>query len=443
MSKIKKITPVFVLSAYHKGLAISADLIYGRPSKKMVIIGVTGTNGKTSTCDFIAEILETAGFKVGLASTAKFKIGKKQWLNDKKMTMLGRFALQKLLRQMVESDCQYAVIETSSQGIEQFRHLGIHYDVGVFTNLTPEHIEAHGGFDNYKKAKLKLFQHLEALPQKKIQGKQIKKAIVANGDDQYAEEFLAFNINRKIIFGLRTQENSRNNREYLGAEKIEYLTDGLDFFVGGIKFSTKLFGKFNVYNSLAAIAVAQSQNISLETSCLALEKVTGVAGRMEFVETGKDFKVLVDYAPEPESMKQLFETIKTHQLVAQGKIIHVFGSCGGGRDVSRRPVLGKLSATNADLLVVTNEDPYDDDPNTIIDQVAEGALQTGKVIGQNLFKILDRREAIKFALSQAQADDLVLLTGKGCEQAICIANNCKIKWDEREVARELLQEINT
>lgn len=430
ISLIKKMIPRPLFAIYHRLLAILANYFYGRPSEKMIVVGVTGTNGKTSTCRFIARILEEAGYKTGLASTAEFKIGEREWLNDKKMTMLGRFALQKLLRQMVTAGCQYAVIETSSQGIEQFRHWGIHYDIAVFTNLTPEHIEAHGGFANYKKAKLKLFRHLEKSSVKILAGQEVTKAIIVNGDDKYASEFLDFKIDQKIIFGF-------NGKSGVKAENIVYDTSGIKFMVAGTEFNLKLFGQFNIYNCLAAIAVAQSQGIGLEISRKALEKNSVVPGRMEFVPTEQDFKVLVDYAPEPESMRQLFETIRAHKL-AKGKIIHVFGSCGGGRDASRRPILGKLSAENAAIQIVTNEDPYDDDPQEIIDQVAAGAIQTGRILGKDLFKIIDRREAIRFALSLAQAGDLVLLTGKGCEQAICVANGKKIKWDEREAVRELL-----
>ncbi|MFA5124586.1 MAG: UDP-N-acetylmuramoyl-L-alanyl-D-glutamate--2,6-diaminopimelate ligase [Patescibacteria group bacterium] len=435
LAKIKKVIPVSWLNTYHKCLALLANIIYGRPSEKMIVIGVTGTNGKSSTVSLIAEILEGAGYKVGAASTTLFKIADKEKLNDKKMTMLGRLALQRLLSQMVSAGCQYAVIETSSQGIEQYRHLGIHYDVCVFTNLTPEHIEAHGGFENYKNAKLKLFQHLEDSPVKIIAGRKITKAIIANGDDGYAKEFLNFQVDKKTIFGLADSNQIK-------AENVSYQPNGVGFTVGDEKFDLKLFGRFNIYNSLAAIAVAQSQGVALAQCRGSLEQVAGVPGRMEFIAVGQPFKVLVDYAPEPESMRQLFATVKDHQLVGtDNKIIHVFGSCGGGRDISRRPILGELSAKNSDVCVITNEDPYDDDPQMIIDQVAEGASKSGKLEGENLFRILDRREAIKFALDLAQAGDLVLLTGKGSEQAICVANGRKLKWDERGVVRELLKQL--
>ncbi len=451
LAKLKKIIPAPLVQQYHKSLAILADIIYGRPSEKMIVIGVTGTNGKSTTVSLIAKILEEAGHKVGATSTAIFKVAGKEWLNDKKMTMLGRFQSQRLLRDMVNAGCRYAIIETSSQGIEQFRHLGIHYDVGVFTNLTPEHIEAHGGFDNYKKAKLKLFKHLENSTVKRLNNQEVKKIITANGDDEYSPNFLNFKVDEEMVFKIQDTrykiqkeitQSPITNHQLLAAENIQLTVGGTNFEVDGIRFNTKLLGLFNIYNCLAAISVAQSQGISLEICKSALEKVSGVPGRMEFIDEGQNFKVLVDYAPEPGSVKQLYRTIGDHGLLGpSGRLIHVLGSCGGGRDVSRRPILGRLAAEKADIAIITNEDPYNDDPALIIDQVAQGALEKGKILGQNLYKITDRREAIKFALNLAKEGDLVLLTGKGCEQAICVANGRKIPWDEREIARDEIKKL--
>lgn len=435
---IKKLIPKSLLQNYHKILAILANIVYGRPSEKLIVVGVTGTNGKSTTAILIGKILEEAGYKVGVTSTAIFKVADREWLNDKKMTMLGRFALQKLIRQMVKAGCSYAVIETSSEGIKQFRHMGVHYDVCVFTNLTPEHIESHGSFENYKKAKLELFAKLETDKKKVLHNREAKKVIVANTDDGHAKEFLDFKVDERRAYGL-SENQLLGDMPYLKAEKIDYNQDGLKFMVQGSDFHLKLLGKFNIYNSLAAMSVAISQGVDMDTCQKALEKVPSMPGRMEFIEEARNFKVLVDYAPEPDSMGKLFENLKLHQVVPAGnKIIHVLGSCGGGRDTSRRPILGQISAKNADYLVITNEDPYDDDPGLIIDSVASGAISEGKVLGENLFKIGDRREAIKFALNLAKNGDLVLLTGKGCEQAICVANGRKIPWDEREVVRGLL-----
>lgn len=428
---IKKFIPGFLLRFYHKTLALVANVVYGFPSNKMVVIGVTGTNGKSTTVHLIAQMFEGAGFKVGSASTVGFKIADKEWLNKKKMTMLGRFALQKMLRQMVRAGCKYAVIETSSQGIEQSRHLGVNYDVALFTNLTPEHIEAHGGFENYKKAKGKFFRHLTAKPRKVIDGKEVPKVSIVNFDDEHAKYFSDFPADKKFGYGIKKQAE-------LSAKNIESESGGSRFTVNGVNFEIGLSGHFNIYNTLAAAAVGLSQGLDLNKISETLQKVRGVPGRMEFINEGQDFKVLVDYAPEPASMTKLYETVRSSHFTANGgKIIHVLGSAGGGRDKSRRPVLGRLAAENANYVIITNEDPYDEDPTEIINQVAAGAI--GKVENENLFKILDRGEAIAKAIDLAHDGDLVIITGKGSEQAICVANNKKIPWDDREKVREILK----
>lgn len=440
--KIKKIIPRgvfnFLSPLYHRALAYSAAFFYGWPVEKMIVIGVTGTNGKSTTVNLIAAILEKAGFKVGATSTVNFKIGGKVWLNDTKMTMPGRFQLQKMLSQMVKAGCRYGVIETSSQGLAQFRHLGINYDLAVFTNLTPEHLEAHGGFENYKAAKGELFSRLSKSRRKKINGEKIEKIIVANLDDEHASYFLNFPAERKIGYTLK--KNSFNNIEIIKGEKVSFTSAGSMFEVKGEIFKINLLGQFNIYNALAALSVAYSQSIDLEIAKEALNQIQGVPGRLEKIEEGQSFAVIVDYAPEPASLTKVYEVIKTlpHQ-----RIIHLLGSTGGGRDIARRPILGRIAAQNADIVIVTNEDPYDDDPQEIINQVAEGAEKSGQVLENNLFKILDRREAIRFALTLATEGDLVLITGKGAEQAMVVKDNQKIPWDDRVVVREELKRLNT
>lgn len=441
---IKKFIPEFLLRWYHKTLALAANVFYGFPSNKMVVIGVTGTNGKSTTVHLVAKMFEGAGFKVGATSTVGFKIAGEECLNKKKMTMLGRFALQKLLRQMVTAGCRYAVIETSSQGVEQFRHLGVNYDVAVFTNLTPEHIEAHGGFLNYKKAKGKFFAHLASKPKKVIDGKKVPKVSVVNFDDEHAEYFAGFPADEKWMYKISNSKIQIPNKfqnlnfKIIEAENVILGANGVQFMIHDSGFMLHLLGEFNVYNALAAAAVGLSQGMELAKIAETLRKVKGVPGRMEFINEGQNFKVLVDYAPEPASMEKLYETVRGSGFVASGgKIIHVLGSAGGGRDKSRRPILGGIAAENADYVIITNEDPYDENPEEIINQVAAGAV--GKQEGVNLFKILDRGEAIAKALNLAREGDLVIITGKGSEQAICVANNKKIPWDDREKVREILK----
>ncbi len=449
---IKKFIPLFLLQWYHKVLALTANIFYGFPSNKMVVIGVTGTNGKSTTVHLIAKMFEDAGYKVGATSTVSFKIADREWLNNKKMTMLGRFALQKLLRQMVDVGCKYAVIETSSQGVEQFRHLGVNYDVAVFTNLTPEHIEAHGSFENYKKAKGKFFAHLAAKPRKVINGKVIPKVSVVNLDDEHGEYFAGFRADEKWLYKIQNSKSEIRNKfqiqnsKLVEAGSVILNQSGSQFIIHNSKFILHLLGEFNIYNALAAVCVGLSQGLTLDTISKGLEKVFGVPGRMEFIDEGQSFKVLVDYAPEPASMRKLYETVhKSQFVVGDGRIIHVLGSAGGGRDKARRPILGQIAAENADYVIITNEDPYDEDPMEIINQVAAGAkecqMANAKCQMKELFEIEDRGEAIAKALNLASEGDLVIITGKGSEQAICMADGRKVQWDDREKVREILRQI--
>lgn len=481
---LKKIIPRrlqdLLLPWYHEALVRVAAFWYGHPSEKMIVIGVTGTKGKSTTTFLISKVLEETGYKVGFTSTVGFQVADKNWLNDKKMTMLGRFALQKILYDMVKAGCKYAVVETSSEGIKQARHKGINYDWLVFTNLTPEHIESHGNFEKYKKAKLELFKNLMKKKHKRLEienpfikkGK-IPKMTIINGDDKYALEFLNCGADKKILFGIDAEE--KENFSFGGKNELQYAfraknvrVDGTGtyFSLDGMEFRLSLLGKFNAYNAIPAIILGKIMGLNHTQIKKALEKVKGVPGRMEFIEEGQNFSILVDYAHEPSSMAEVFKTLKILKEDKKIKrIIHVLGSCGGGRDRARRIILGGISGENADISIVTNEDPYDDDPMEIIDEVAGGVFKSKKskacpeternknqkFIPVNtplfdredknkdnlaLFKILDRREAIKKALELAEKDDLILITGKGAEQAICVANGKKLAWDDREVARE-------
>lgn len=419
-----------LISVYHFYLARLAAFVYGSPSEKLIVIGVTGTNGKSTTANLIGKILEEAGSKVAVTSTVNFKIAKHDQLNDQKMTMPGRFFLQKFLKGGVKQGCRYAVIETSSEGVVQHRHIGIHYDVLVFTNLTPEHLEAHGGFENYKNAKLNLFRYLEKLPHKIMSGKKIQKIIASNADDPYVKEFTNFKVDRIVSFG-------QSQADVQGSD-LKISPQGISFKVEDKQFNLKLKGQFDFYNALAAIAVASALGIGLETAKQALENTSGIPGRMEIIE-GPGFKVLVDYAPEPEGLRQMYATIKNWPAFAHAsagkphnKIIHVLGSTGGGRDVSRRKILGEIAGQSADIVIVTNEDPYDDDPQSIIDDVASGSPKA--------LKILDRREAIAKALNLAGLNDLVVVTGKGAEQKMAVKGGY-IDWDDRKVVNEELEKL--
>lgn len=434
---LRKLIPRSWFGIYHRTLAVLAAFWHHHPSNELIVIGVTGTNGKSTTVNLISALLRGTGAVVGHTSTVNFRIGEREWLNDQKMTMLGRFALQKLLRKMVNAGCRYAVIETSSEGIAQFRHLGINYDLAVFLNLTPEHIESHGGFENYRRAKGELFRHLTRRPRKRINNQTVPKVSVINLDSPAADYFLQFPADRKIGFSATPSRGQLGVNEIVEATDVLATDRGISFAVRGVAFPLTLLGGWNVENALAAISVSLTLGMTLGAIAKMLGAVQGIPGRMERIDEGQAFTVIVDYAPQPQAVEKVYEFLK---LVPHERLIHLLGSTGGGRDKSRRPILGQLAGATADIVIVTNEDPYDDDPMEIIDQVARGALGVGKVEGENLFRILDRREAIQKAISLAKPNDLVLLTGKGAEQAIVGKNLRKIPWDEREEVRKVLRE---
>jgi UDP-N-acetylmuramoyl-L-alanyl-D-glutamate--2,6-diaminopimelate ligase len=395
---LKKFLPNFVLSFYHFILAFLGALIYGFPSKKLILIGVTGTNGKTTTTEMIASIFEKAGKKIALLNSIRFKIGEKEEINKLRMTMPGRFFIQRFLKKAVKEGCQFTILEVTSEGIKQHRHRFLDFKVAVFTNLAPEHIEAHGSFEKYREAKGKFFQAT-------------KEIHVINVEDKNSDYFLKFPAKRKITYGLKTGDINLENT----------------------KLKLKIPGEFNIYNALAAISVAISQGIDKDFAIKVLEEFKGVPGRMEEV-ISKPFKVIVDYAFTPNALERVYQTLKNSKFqIPNSKMICVLGACGGGRDKWKRPVLGELAAKYCDEVIVTNEDPYDEDPWQIIEQVASGTKGKAR-------KILDRREAIRTALKLAKEGDIVVITGKGCEPSIVIKGK-KIPWDDRKVVREEFQKI--
>ncbi|MDO8639460.1 MAG: UDP-N-acetylmuramoyl-L-alanyl-D-glutamate--2,6-diaminopimelate ligase [bacterium] len=398
-SVIKKFIPLFLISWYHFLLAFLGVVMCGFPSRKIKVIGVTGTNGKTTTVEMINAILEEAGYKTAVLSSIRFKINDKAEINKLKMTMPGRFFAQKFLKRAVSADCKHAILEVTSEGVKQHRHRFINFEAAIFTNLTPEHIEAHKGFENYKRAKGEFF-------------KSVKNIHVVNLEDKYAEYFLQFPAKKKYTYGLEKGDVNAQNT----------------------KLNLQLPGEFNIYNALAATCVGLSQGVSKEVCKTALEKIKGIPGRMELV-IKEPFNVFVDYAFTPNALEQVYRSLTKNYKLKTNKLICVLGACGGGRDKWKRSVLGRIAKEYCDEIIITNEDPYDEDPMDIINQVAEGAGEESK-------KILDRREAISYAFKIAKSGDNVIITGKGSESCICVENGKKIPWDDREVVKEEFQKLN-
>lgn len=430
---LKKILGERIISFYHYVVAILASVYYGFPSKKMVVIGVTGTKGKTSTINFMWAALMAGGHKTGVITTANVRIGNKEIINPYHMTMPGRFTIQKLLAQMVKEGCTHCIVETTSQGIKQYRHIGIAYDQAVFTNLTPEHLESHeNSFEKYRNEKLKLFAALSS-HEKILNGKRVPKAIIVNQDSKDAPYFLAHKADTKITYAIDGDAD-------IVAKNIVEKNDGVTFTLNDHEFHIQILGRFNVYNVLPAIIVARLAGDKDESISLGLSSLKLIPGRMEEIKEGQSFMVIVDYAHEKESMTNVLRTAgamrKNH-----AKIIVVLGAEGGGRDKAKRPLMAELAAHMADYVVVTNVDPYDDNPQIILEDIASVAEKFGKVRNENLFVILDRREGIHKALSLASGHDIVLVTGKGAEQSMIIGDQ-KIPWDDRVVVREELHKLS-
>jgi len=429
---LKKLLPEKFVLLYHGLVAIFAVIFYAFPSNKMIIIGVTGTKGKTSTINFIWSCLTAGGYKTGIISTANIRIGEKEFLNKYHMTMPGRFTIQKLMAQMVKDDCKFCIVETTSEGIKQYRHIGVYYDIAVFTNLSPEHLEAHGrSFEKYKHMKSKMFAVL-SFHNKIIGGKKIEKIIIANNDSEHAEYFLNFKADKKITFAIN------NNADYV-ADNIQETNTGVSFEMEKAIFKIDILGKFNVYNALPAIIIGRLFGINDYLISKGLIELKIIPGRMEMIDESQNFMVLVDYAHEKKSITNILQTANTMKKPGTKTII-LLGAEGGGRDKAKRPIMGELAAKMADFVIVSNVDPYSDDPKQILEDIAIASEKFGKIRNQNLFVIEDRRKGIKKALSLAKMDDIVLITGKGAEQSIVIGGK-RYAWDDRSVVREEIKSI--
>ena len=429
---LKRIIPGRIILLYHGAVSFLGAYWYGFPSRSMIVIGVTGTKGKTSTANFIWAVLARGGYKTGIITTANIRIGEAEAMNEYHMTMPGRAAIHRLMARMLREGCGVAVVETTSEGIKQYRHAGIAYDILVFTNLTPEHLESHGGsFEEYKRTKGEIFGLL-ATSKKEFNGKRVEKVIVANRDSEHADYFLGFPADKKITFGFSDVSDIR-------AEDPEDLPDGVAFNAGGFRYSLRILGQFNIQNALPAIAVGRLLGIpdsAIQEGLLSLSKIPG---RMEEIFEGQQFRVFVDYAHEEKSITYVLETART-MCGDAGRIGILLGAEGGGRDKAKRPIMGKLAARLADYVVVTNVDPYEDDPRAILEDIAQSAERFGKIRGKDLFVIEDRRAGIQKILSFAKKGDVVLVTGKGAEQSIVIGG-VRYPWDDRARVKEELRKL--
>ena len=394
---IKKIIPSTVFNffqpIYHYKLALFSAILFRFPSKQVKVIGVTGTKGKSTTTEMINAILEEAGYKTAVSNTIRYKVADKSTENKFKMSMPGRFFVQRFIRRAVNEKCDYVILEMTSQGVLQFRHKFIDLDALVFTNLSPEHIESHGSYENYRDAKLKIAEQLSKSSKR-------PRIIVANADDKEGEKFLAYDAEIKKAFSIRK-------------ENVEI----------------PLPGEFNKYNALAAITLSRALGVNEEIIQNAIKNFKEVKGRLEKIEAGQNFTVIVDYAHTPDSLQKVYDTFKDSRKIC------VLGGTGGGRDSWKRKEMGRIADEHCDEIILTNEDPYDEDPEQIIKDVAEGVVNKKPKI------IMDRREAICKALHLASKNDTVLITGKGTDPYIMGANGSKIPWSDARVAKEEIEKL--
>lgn len=406
---IKSLIPTSLIDTYHLSVALAGAAYYRYPSRHIKVIGVTGTKGKTSTTEMISAIFEAAGEKTALINSIRTKIDHKRERNAAGRSMPGRARLQKFLRDAVDAGCTYAIIEMTSEGARQHRHRGIDMDGFVFLNLAPEHIESHGSYEAYSDAKFELGLALAASPKK-------VRTIVANADDKESARYLALPVENRIAFSLT------KHRPW------EASPDSGFFTYEGRKIVIKQPGEFSLKNALAAAEVAYAFGVELDHIEKGLGHITRIPGRAEKIDEGQPFAVIVDYAHTPDSLQALCEAYP-------GRKICILGSAGGGRDTWKRPVMARTAEQHSEVVILTMDDPYDDDPMQIAQEMAAGMQKQPEII-------IDRRLAIRRAFELASKGDTVLITGKGIDP-IYGKGGIKIPWSDASVAREELKRISS
>lgn len=386
--------PLGIMFLYHFLWSILSSILYRNPSKKLIVIGVTGTKGKTTVVELINAILIGAGEKTVTSSSVSFQIVDEVRDNAIGNTMPGRGFLQKLMKDGLGAGARYAVLEVTSEGIALHRHRNIDFDVAVFTGIHAEHIEAHGSFEKYREAKLSFFRYVRESTKKK------KHFIINKNDSEYS------------LFDEAAGHNGVTFYEPYSGE-------------------LQLIGEFNKENAGAASSVARVLGIDEKIIEKALREFSGISGRMEFIQE-KPFSVVIDYAHTPDSLRAVYEALSENN---DGRLICVLGSMGGSRDKWKRPKMGEIAVQYCDEVILTNEDPVDEDPLMILKNIRAG-MDEGKA---NVIEIIDRKEAIEHALSIAKEGDTVAITGKGREPYIRVANGEKIPWSDGDVTEELLR----
>lgn len=396
---------------YHFAQATTAELKYHFPAKNLRVIGVTGTNGKTTTCFMIWNMLRAAGYKAGLMTTVAYGVDK---LTPElgHMTTVDAMTLNRRIESIKKEGAEFLVLEVTSHALAEYRTLGIPFEIAVFTNLTHDHLDYHKTLAKYRAAKGKLFKKA--------------KFSILNADDK-ATNFYKKLSPKYITYGIKNGENR--------AENLKLTVSGVKYSLGDINIETKIPGEFNVYNSMAAALVGKRLGLTNTQIEQGINSLDSVEGRMNIIDEGQPFTVIVDYAHAPDALEKVFASVKGHK----GRIISVHGGAGR-RDPSTRPIRGEILAKNSDLVIITEDDSRDEDPETIAQGFIDGAIKAGKTLGKDLIKELDRKKAIELAIKSAKKGDLVLILGKGHEKTILRADGPH-DFEDIKVARAVLKSL--
>jgi len=411
LRKIERFIPKklykFFQPLYHYLLSLASAIRYRFPAySKLIIVGITGTKGKTSTVEFVRGILEANGHKVASTSTIHFTIGDEEVKNKYKMSMPGRFFMQSFIRKAKKANCSHLVLEITSEGSKFFRNKWIPLDALIFTNLEPEHIESHGSFEKYKQAKLNI-----------LKGMKKDSVLIANKDSKYYEEFVSSNKSKSVTYSLEDLDSKISNR------------GGIVFPFKEIRIQSPLRGEFMISNMLAVAKLGSELGMSSDIIKKGLESVKNIPGRAEQIKMGQDFYVVVDYAHTPDSLEAIYKSFPNQDIIG------VLGNTGGGRDKWKRKEMAKIAEQYCSKIILTNEDPYDENPMTIVQEMAD-TIEKKKVE-----IILDRKEAIKTALERANTLSAVIITGKGTDPYIMGPNGTKLPWSDKEVVQRILKNI--
>ncbi len=413
VSMLKKIVPEWLvrpfLPLYHRILAFLMACSYGFPVRKLTVIGITGTKGKSTTAEMVFAVLRKAGHRTALLSTIRFAIENNSEPNLFKMTFPGRGFAQAFMRKALDAGCTHVVVEITSESVLQYRHWFLELDGLIVTNVQREHIESHGSFAKYVDAKRAIVDALVHSPKG-------FRVLVANADVPESNAFLSARVLQVIGFSSHELKN------------LDRHDHGVSFNYEGIHFSLPIAGTFNAMNALAAIKLGEAFGVPPAVAAKALATLPVVRGRVEHIEAGQNFLTIVDYAHTPDSLSALYETFPDRRKIC------VLGNTGGGRDTWKRPEMGRIADEACEKVILTNEDPYDEDPRVIVEAMARGMERAPEII-------MDRREAIRAALRAARPGDVVLISGKGTDPFIMGAHGTKMPWSDARVVQEELERL--